>query len=177
MKAKILKKLTLWTILIQFPFPIICSAQSMPSDYWVLQARFKVLKIKENPIKYRSAEYNTENENNKCYLITVEITDTNHFQELVDIFGDKKSYKGTRFSIVSIDGTSACNNKIRINDTVLLTINLWSRIWVIGDNLPRGSFWLFEICGYTIPNDMLCSQPMQAKELDGLCYSINKNKE
>lgn len=167
---KMFKKYILWTIPLLFSFPNICLAQYSSSKDWTLLAHFKVFKIKEIPIKYRGAECYNEDGNKRCYLISVELMDDDYFQQLADIYGDKKTYKGTRFSIVSIDSTSACENKIRKGDVISLTIDLWSRIWMVGDVLPRHSFWPLEICGYNIPNDMLYSQPMRAKELDGLCY-------
>ena len=176
MKPARMYKNILWIIPFLFSFPTICLAQDSSSQDWSLSAHFKVLKIKEIPTKYRSVDCNAEKENKRCYLISVELMDTDYYQQLADIYGDKKTYKGTRFSIVSIDSLSACDKKIRKGDVIFLTLELWSHIWMVGCPLPRHSLWPLTICGYNIPNDLLHSQPMRAKELDGLCHVFREMK-
>lgn len=152
-------------------FSATCVAQSLNNRDWFLFAHFKVLKIEKIPSKYMSMGKRTDVDNKACYLITVKLTDTNYYQQLADVYGFKESYKGTKFSIVSIDSCFTCeNNRIRKGDTIPLTIYLWHRIWIVGDPMPRQSLWPIEIGGYRIPNKLLYGQPMKAKELKGLCY-------
>ncbi len=156
-------------------------AQDVKNECWTLSAHFKITKIKEIPAKYMSEEERAnESGRNQCYHITVELMDTDYFQQMAYVYGNKKTYKGTKFSIISVDSGILCNNSpIKKNDVVFLTISLWSQIWYVGDlithnsMLPHETLWPYVICGYYIPSKNLSSQPMMAKELDGLCYSFN----
>ena len=109
----------------------------------------------------------------QCYNITVELIDTDCFQQMAYIYGDKKTFKGKKFSIISEESGTACDKiPIKKNDVCFLTISLWSRIWHVGDLLTHNSLWCYEVCGYYIPYKRLSSQPMRARELNGLCYSL-----
>lgn len=151
---------------------------SNEQEYWSLSAHFKVVKIYKVPTKYMVDNNKLPVDSlPKCYLITIELMDTNCFPELANLLRTKKSFKGMKFSIVSIDSGFVCNDyQIKKKDELYLTISLWLGIWKVGGTPPsRHSLWPFEIEGYYIPNDKLRSQPMEAKELNGLCYSSNNH--
>lgn len=153
-------------------------AQEIQEEYWTLSAHFRITSIKKIHAKYLSEEERSkEGKNKQCYHITVELMDTDNFQQMAYIYGNKKTFKGTKFSIISVDSGFACNNSlIRKKDIVFLTISLWTRIWHVGDLLTHNSLWCYEVCGYYIPYKKLSSQPMKAKELKGLCYSFSCNE-
>ncbi len=154
-------------------------AQNVQEEYWSLSAHFRVTKIKKIPAKYLSDEKRAKEGVKKvCYHITVELMDTDYFQQMAYIYGDNKTFKGTKFSIISEESGTACDKTpIKKNDVCFLTISLWSRIWHVGDLLTHNSLWCYEVCGYYIPYKRLSSQPMRARELNGLCYSINGDEK
>lgn len=151
---------------------------SNEQEYWSLSAHFKVVKIYKVPTKYM-VDYNKFPVDSlpKCYLITIELMDTNCFPELANLYWTNKSFKGEKFSVVSIDSGFVCNDyQIKKKDELYLTISLWDGFWkVLGSPPPRHSLWHFKEGGYYIPRDKLCSQAMKAKELKGLCYHLNSN--
>lgn len=153
-------------------------AQSSDKQLWSLSAHFKVVKIYKVPTKYMVDNNKLPVDSlPKCYLITVELMDTNCFPELANLYRTKKSFKGEKFSIVSIDSDFVCNDyQIKKKDELYLTISLWDGFWkVLGPPPPRHSLWHFKEGGYYIPRDKLCSQAMKAKELKGLCYTYNNH--
>lgn len=152
-------------------------AQSSREDNWSLHAHFRVMRIEEISSKYKLWKEQFNEENRILYHISVELMDSGCFQQLADVYGNKKTFKGTRFSIISVDSGFVCDKLlIKKNDVISLTISLWSRIWFVGDPLPGNSLWPYEICGYNIPLKILHSQPMKAEELKGLYYSHNSSE-
>lgn len=158
-------------------FLFVCNnsqAQGGEDEDWSLSAHFRITKIKKIPAKFMSEEERINvGGGTQCYNITVELIDTDCFQQMAYIYGDRKTFKGKKFSIISVDRGIICDNsQIKKKDIVFLTISLWSRIWFVGDLITHDNLWPFEVCGYHIPYKELISQPMLAKELDGLCYSL-----
>lgn len=139
---------------------------------WFFCARFKVINIRELASRDEQWHENGNEDRELCYLVTVELIDTDSFSQLAIIYGERKTYKGTRFSIVSIGDECLCpNSRIKKGNIIFLNLSLWSRVWAVGHCLPRHSIWPWDVNGFRIPIDYLYSQPMKAKELNGLCYT------
>lgn len=135
-------------------------------DEWDIDATFRIDKIKTYYCHRSDSSTNTNDSQQKIYLIYVSCMDSCHFPKLDYIYGFPETYKGINFTIISFDNPSEskCNYTIKRGMILHLSLQPWYGFWSINDY----NDWI--INGTTIPYKMIKGQPMKTEELKGLEY-------